>query len=126
MNQDEVDNRIKNDIYKNFITAEDSTPMEQDPEITVIRTGSENEGSGEPNTMPDAVSEEIIEDTENSNPETEDGGTDKVFPVSFPVSDLSRLDEMISNPRWVVPVLPGGQLEILLESAINLCKKGMF
>lgn len=29
-----------------------------------------------------------------------------------------------SRPRWVVPVLPKGELEVLLEAAIDLSKKG--
>lgn len=45
--------------------------------------------------------------------------------ITFPLGDLARLDEMISSPRWVVPVLPGGQLETLLEASIQLCRKGM-
>lgn len=28
------------------------------------------------------------------------------------------------RPRWVVPVLPKGELEVLLEAAIELSKKG--
>ncbi|KAK6325421.1 hypothetical protein J4Q44_G00047630 [Coregonus suidteri] len=32
---------------------------------------------------------------------------------------------MINRPRWVVPVLPKGELEVLLEAAIDLCKKGL-
>lgn len=43
----------------------------------------------------------------------------------FPEAEMARLDEMISNPRWVVPVLPGGQLEVLLEAAINLARNGL-
>ena len=43
----------------------------------------------------------------------------------FPNEALTKLDEMISRPRWVVPVLPKGELEILLESAIALAKKGL-
>ena len=49
-----------------------------------------------------------------------DDGDDMVFPAS----ELGVLDEMISRPRWVVPVLPKGELEILLKAAIELCKKG--
>ena len=44
----------------------------------------------------------------------------------FPQADLAKLDEMISRPRWVVPVLPKGELEILLEASIDLCKKGLY
>lgn len=42
----------------------------------------------------------------------------------FPVAELARLDEMINRPRWVVPVLAKGELEVLLEAAIALCKEG--
>ena len=42
----------------------------------------------------------------------------------FPLEELNRLDDMINKPRWVVPVLPKGELEVLLESSISLCKKG--
>lgn len=28
------------------------------------------------------------------------------------------------RPRWVVPVLPKGELEVLLEAGIDLSKKG--
>jgi hypothetical protein len=44
--------------------------------------------------------------------------------VEFPHAELARLDEMINRPRWVVPVLHNGELEILLEAAINLCRRG--
>lgn len=42
----------------------------------------------------------------------------------FPHTKLSMLDEKISSPRWVVPVLPEQELEVLMLSAINLCKSG--
>lgn len=32
---------------------------------------------------------------------------------------------MINRPRWVVPVLPKGELEVLLEAAIDLSKKAL-
>ncbi|XP_047391135.1 probable ubiquitin carboxyl-terminal hydrolase FAF-X isoform X5 [Sciurus carolinensis] len=43
----------------------------------------------------------------------------------FPHTDLAKLDDMINRPRWVVPVLPKGELEVLLEAAIDLSKKGL-
>lgn len=42
----------------------------------------------------------------------------------FPLQELSRLDEMINRPRWVVPVLPNGELEVLLNASIKLCREG--
>ncbi|XP_058260184.1 probable ubiquitin carboxyl-terminal hydrolase FAF-X isoform X2 [Hemibagrus wyckioides] len=44
---------------------------------------------------------------------------------AFPHADLAKLDDMINRPRWVVPVLPKGELEVLLEAAIDLSKKGL-
>ncbi|XP_017336947.1 probable ubiquitin carboxyl-terminal hydrolase FAF-X isoform X3 [Ictalurus punctatus] len=44
---------------------------------------------------------------------------------AFPHTDLAKLDDMINRPRWVVPVLPKGELEVLLEAAIALSKKGL-
>lgn len=44
----------------------------------------------------------------------------------FAVAELARLDEMINRPRWVVPVLPKGELEVLLDAAIKLSKEGMY
>ncbi|XP_060591415.1 probable ubiquitin carboxyl-terminal hydrolase FAF-X, partial [Ruditapes philippinarum] len=43
----------------------------------------------------------------------------------FPIQELTRLDEMINRPRWVVPVLPGGELELLLNASIKLCREGL-
>ncbi|XP_031549243.1 probable ubiquitin carboxyl-terminal hydrolase FAF-X isoform X2 [Actinia tenebrosa] len=43
----------------------------------------------------------------------------------FPVAELAKLDEMINRQRWVVPVLPKGELEVLLEASIKLCKAGL-
>lgn len=43
----------------------------------------------------------------------------------FPHAKLAMLDEKISSPRWVVPVLPEQELEVLMQAAINLCKTGI-
>lgn len=37
---------------------------------------------------------------------------------------LIYLSLIYLRPRWVVPVLPKGELEVLLEAAIDLSKKG--
>lgn len=41
----------------------------------------------------------------------------------FPRSKLAMLDEKISSPRWVVPVLPEQELECLMQASIDLCRK---
>ena len=60
---------------------------------------------------------------ENGQGDTTVEMTDDQEP-EFPVQELTKLDEMINRPRWVVPVLPKGELEILLEAATKLCKDG--
>ena len=51
--------------------------------------------------------------------------TDQELVDSFPVAKLTKLDELISNPRWVIPVLPGGELELLLDHSTELCRRGL-
>ncbi|XP_065055791.1 probable ubiquitin carboxyl-terminal hydrolase FAF-X isoform X1 [Rhopilema esculentum] len=43
----------------------------------------------------------------------------------FPNNELARLDEMVNRPKWVIPVLPNGELEVLIDAAIKLSKKGL-
>lgn len=44
--------------------------------------------------------------------------------AAFPIAKLTKLEELISNPRWVIPVLPKGELEVLLDCSIALAKVG--
>lgn len=43
----------------------------------------------------------------------------------FPHAKLAMLEDKVSSPRWVVPVLPEQELECLLLASIDLCKKGL-
>lgn len=63
------------------------------------------------------------EGNQNATPIT--ASPSRVPVITFPLADMARLDEMISNPRWVVPVLPGGHLETLLAASIDLAKKDL-
>ena len=42
--------------------------------------------------------------------------------AAFPFAKLTKLEELIHNPRWVIPVLPKGELEVLLETSITLAR----
>ncbi|XP_052737124.1 probable ubiquitin carboxyl-terminal hydrolase FAF-X isoform X2 [Bicyclus anynana] len=44
--------------------------------------------------------------------------------MEFPEAKLKALEEKISHPRWVVPVLPEQELEALLIASIDLATKG--
>lgn len=44
--------------------------------------------------------------------------------VDFPLEHLSRLDDQLGRPKWVVPVRPDDDLERLLRASIKLCREG--
>lgn len=71
---------------------------------------------GEPSSDHQQMNNEFMgEDTTGGN-----GGTEP----DFPHAKLALLDDKISSPRWVVPVLPEQELEVLLQASIDLCRKG--
>ncbi|XP_046668911.1 probable ubiquitin carboxyl-terminal hydrolase FAF-X isoform X3 [Homalodisca vitripennis] len=78
------------------------------------------------NSVPGGVEGEV----EGEAPVTEDKKEPCTEPYcscqepDFPHAKLAMLDEKISSPRWVVPVLPEQELEVLMQAAINLCKTG--
>lgn len=44
--------------------------------------------------------------------------------MEFPLGKLTALEEKISSTRWVVPVLPDQELEVLLNAAIEFALEG--
>lgn len=47
-----------------------------------------------------------------------------IYIVFYELTKMVKSLFSSSRPRWVVPVLPKGELEVLLEAAIDLSKKG--
>lgn len=93
-------------------TGGDSAPPNS---TTPVQQGGQSNDSGQQ------------QDNENSVIQNDDSSS-LLLPngeVAFPLTELSKLDEMINRPRWVVPVLPKGELEVLLEASIKLCRAGM-
>ena len=81
--------------------------------------------------MPDITSQVIDEvqqklDQIDMNKETQilDSDFDENGEPVFPNDELARLDEMVNRPKWVIPVLPNGELEVLIDASIRLAKKG--
>ena len=54
---------------------------------------------------------------------TEDDFDENGNPI-FPHESLAKLDEMVNKPKWIIPVLPKAELEILVDATIKLAKKG--
>ena len=60
-----------------------------------------------------------IENLEATEEDFDENG-DPIFPHDL----LSRLDEMVNKPKWIIPVLPKAELELLMDATILLAKKG--
>lgn len=111
--------------------------------MTIVMKGGQSGGDAPQDAPPHQGTTQVPPSTpqNNTGPQTSESvvTTDEVAPADvsidlvelkddqepdFPMVELGRLDEMINRPRWVVPVLPNGELEVLLEAAIKLCKEG--
>ncbi|XP_019715781.1 ubiquitin carboxyl-terminal hydrolase 9X isoform X3 [Hippocampus comes] len=109
--------------------------------MTATTRGSPVGGNDSQGQAPDAQSQPPLPQNQTSSPNSSNENSPVSPPgehgqgdgppqleeeePAFPHTDLAKLDDMINRPRWVVPVLPKGELEVLLEAAIDLSKKGL-
>ncbi|CAF0941972.1 unnamed protein product [Adineta ricciae] len=64
------------------------------------------------------------EDNEQSASQIEDNSIyDEHGQVKFPLNDLIKLEEQLNQTRWVVPVLPDGELIKCLRAAVRLASQ---
>lgn len=77
-------------------------------------------------SSPDAR-EEVVSQDHESTEESHDSEVliESTAELTFPVEQLARLDDMINRPRWVIPVLPRGELEVLLDASLALASRGL-
>ena len=61
------------------------------------------------------------EDETNVTEDDFDENGDPVFPHDL----LGKLDEMVNKAKWIIPVLPKAELEVLMDASIKLAKKGI-
>ncbi|ELW65826.1 putative ubiquitin carboxyl-terminal hydrolase FAF-X [Tupaia chinensis] len=109
--------------------------------MTATTRGSPVGGNDNQGQAPDGQSQPPLQQNQTSSPDSSNENSPATPPDEqgqgdappqledeepvFPHTDLAKLDDMINRPRWVVPVLPKGELEVLLEAAIDLSKKGL-
>ncbi|KAI1278141.1 putative ubiquitin carboxyl-terminal hydrolase FAF-X [Halotydeus destructor] len=67
----------------------------------------------------------LVDNGENTEKDDDENGTQERDGTEFPISELQRLEDMINRPRWVIPVLPKGELEVLLQACISLARRGL-
>lgn len=63
---------------------------------------------------------------ENDSYEVTDADFDENGDPVFPHDLLAKLDEMVNKPKWIIPVLPKAELELLMDVTIKLARKGNF
>ena len=64
------------------------------------------------------------EDNEQPASQIEDNSIyDEHGQVKFPLNDLIKLEEQLNQTRWVVPVLPDGELIKCLRAAVRLASQ---
>ena len=72
--------------------------------------------------------EKILQNLQMENEEsyivTDDDFDENGDPI-FPHDLLAKLDEMVNKPKWIIPVLPKAELELLMDATIKLAKKGI-
>ena len=86
-------------------------PSEQEPDLTEIIQSVEKIN---------LEAKEEIDETLVTDDDYDDDGN----PI-FPHELLSKLDEMVNKPKWIIPVLPKAELELLMDASIKLAKKGI-
>lgn len=111
---------------------ETADPQQQPASETLpVVSEDQNQPQGEPQEQPPPYESVVSSTSVNSAGNVRDGNneiTENVASASgepeFPLKDLQKLDDSLNKTKWVVPVTPGGELEILLIAAIDLCKRG--
>lgn len=97
----------------------ESTPViegenEEAEEIPVL-----NSQETDINKLVDELTIEQKDDTAVTDADFDENG-EPVFPHDL----LAKLDEMVNKPKWIIPVLPKAELQLLMEATIKLAKKG--
>lgn len=105
-------------------------PVSQPGSEPVVTPAVESAGPSGPLTIPSPAGDGNI--TPGSNPAEGGSAPPEASPVSeadaaallaaYPVAKLNKLEELISNTRWVIPVLPKAELEALLDASIHLAQ----
>ena len=107
---------------------------EEKPQTSEIPKEPEEEMTPANSQIPSA--EQSIEEVEKilhdlqleneDNCEVTDADFDENGDPVFPHDLLAKLDEMVNKPKWIIPVLPKAELELLMDVTIKLAKKGKF
>jgi ubiquitin carboxyl-terminal hydrolase 9/24 len=94
--------------------------QQQLPPDYISSTIQENEPSDD--------DDEIDDDDEQSSTQIDDDNNiyDENGQIKFPLNDLIKLEEQLNQTRWVVPVLPDGELIKCLRASVRLAAQSKY
>ena len=106
---------------------------ENDQQTTDPSENSEQQQQQQQQLPPDYTSSTIQEMDPSDEDEEDDPNQidennlyDENGQVKFPMTDLIKLEEQLNQTRWVVPVLPDGELIKCLRAAVRLASQSKF
>ncbi len=98
----------------------ESSEQQQLPPDYSSSTIQENEPS-------DDDDDDNVDDDEQSTTQIDDNNIyDENGQIKFPLNDLIKLEEQLNQTRWVVPVLPDGELIKCLRAAVRLAGQSKY
>jgi hypothetical protein len=96
--------------------------QQQLPPDYISSTIQENEQSDH-----DDDDDDEDDDDEQSSTQTDDIDIyDENGQIKFPLNDLIKLEEQLNQTRWVVPVLPDGELIKCLRASVRLAAQSKY
>lgn len=106
------------------MTVAPRTGEQQQQQQETKETPEQSKSSDIKGESPKKIAEikEVVEDVSQLSLESD---FDENGEPIFPHNELASLDEMVNRPKWVIPVLPKGELEVLIDASIKLAKKGL-
>jgi hypothetical protein len=106
------DSSIQSPLLDGNDQSVDPIEQQQSPPDYISSTIQENEPSDD---------DDDDDDDEQSSIQIEDNAIyDENGQIKFPLNDLTKLEEQLNQTRWVVPVLPDGELIKCLRAAVRL------
>ncbi len=100
-----------------------------------IDSSDTNEQQQQQQQLPPDYSSSTIQENEpsdddddcSSSMQTDDNDVyDENGQIKFPLNDLIKLEEQLNQTRWVVPVLPDGELIKCLRASVRLAAQSKY
>lgn len=118
------DNSIQSSLLdgndqQSTVSSDITEHQQQLPPDYTTSTIQENEPSDDDNDDDDDEEESLTQIDDNDI-------YDENGQIKFPLNDLIKLEEQLNQTRWVVPVLPDGELIECLRASVRLASQSKY